>query len=424
MNIAESAAMEQTLKSLGWQPAKAADEASLVIINSCSVRITAERRVFGRLAHYKSLKKKLPLNVLLAGCMASRLGGDALEKGADYVLGANQKQFLPEIIREIEQKEPVTHIFTEKSQYTFANNHHKEGTFSSFVPIMHGCNNFCAYCIVPYVRGREISRSPADIATEIEALAAGKTCEIILLGQNVNSYCWENGAKPMRFPDLLQFIAGKIEGTPIKWVRFLSSHPKDFSSETIEVIAQNPCFCRHIHLCVQHGSNRVLQAMNRRYTREHYLGLVERIRGKMPEVSLSTDILVGFPGETEAEFEEILTLMEKVRFLYAYTYHYNPREGTAAFDLPDRIDKETKIRRLTRVMELQQTHTTEILTRRIGSTETVLVEGVSRRNPRELICRTGRDETVAAPGEASLVGAFARAAIASVKGNTFKGNLV
>jgi tRNA-2-methylthio-N6-dimethylallyladenosine synthase len=285
---------------------------------------------------------------------------------------------------------------------------------------MHGCNNYCSYCIVPYVRGREISRSPASIAAEIHLLADRGVREITLLGQNVNSYRFEDGQGAVDFPALLELVARETEKSPIRWVRFLSSHPKDLSSRAIRVMAEHPVFCRHLHLCVQHGSNAVLKAMNRHYTRERYLELVDEIRRAMPEISLSTDFLLGFPGETEDDLELTLDLMERVKFHYAYMYHYNPREGTAAYDLPGRIGEELKRNRLARVIALQKKHTQELLKRRIGSRETILIEGISRKNADELIGRTERDEMAVVPGDASAIGSFARISLSSLRGNTFR----
>jgi len=301
--------------------------------------------------------------------------------------------------------------------------------FRSFVPIMHGCNNFCSYCIVPYVRGREVSRSPDAILSEIRLVGERGVREVTLLGQNVNSYLWVDEKRKLGFPGLLELIASNLgspnldskPGAPgVKWVRFLSSHPKDLSPEAIQVMARNPAFCRHIHLCVQHGSNRILSAMNRRYSREQYLELVACLRSALPGLSLSTDILVGFPGETEDDLEQTLALMEEVKFLYAYMYHYNPREGTAAASLPGRIDDEVKRKRLSRVIALQKRHTAELLKSRIGEQVTVLVEGISRKNADELISRTERDEMVVVPGKAGAIGSFGKLTLSSLRGNTFR----
>jgi tRNA-2-methylthio-N6-dimethylallyladenosine synthase len=232
---------------------------------------------------------------------------------------------------------------------------------------------------------------------------------------------WEDGkGGKLNFPGLLELVASSLTGGGVRWVRFLSSHPKDFSPEAIRVLAANPVFCRHIHLCVQHGSNRILSAMNRRYTREQYLDLVQRLRSALPGLSLSTDILVGFPGETDEDLEATLGLMEEVKFLYAYMYHYNPREGTAAYTLPGRIGEDVKRRRLSRVIALQKRHTSEILESRVGAEVTALIEGISRKNADELIGRTERDEMVVVPASRGSLGSFVEVTLSSLRGNTFR----
>jgi len=426
MNIAESAALALAARESGWQEAANFQEADLVLLNTCSVRATAEQRVFGRLAQYKALKKKRPFTLVVVGCMAERLG-EKLKRdyAVDYVMGTSARSLFPLILESVEKS--CTFIeAAEKPVFSFSSFHHDSSSpFRSFVPIMHGCNNFCSYCIVPYVRGRELSRSPQAILEEIRLLGSRGVKEITLLGQNVNSYLWEDGKdKRLDFPGLLRLIASKLAGeNGVKWVRFLSSHPKDLSDELIRVLAENPVFCRHIHLCVQHGSNRILSAMNRRYTREQYLDLVHRLCSAMPDLSLSTDILVGFPGETEDDLEATLALMEEVKFLYAYMYHYNPREGTAAFSLPDRINAEVKRERLSKVIAVQKRHTGELLKSRVGKKVTILIEGISRKNADELISRTERDEMVVLPGNAASIGSFAQVTLSSLRGNTFRSKL-
>jgi tRNA-2-methylthio-N6-dimethylallyladenosine synthase len=423
MNTAESAALSRVLKDRGWQAAQNGETADLVLINTCSVRETAEKRVMGRLAQYAALKKKRPFTLIAAGCMAQRLGEGLKDaSGAvDYVMGTSSRSIFPLILEAVEQDGAGFHLSGEQPVFTFSSSHLEEGRFRSFVPIMHGCNNFCSYCIVPYVRGRETSRDPASVMEEIRLLAGQGVREITLLGQNVNTYRWEGAGGPsVDFPGLLELIARETAGTPIQWVRFLSANPKDFSRRTIAVMAENPVFCRHLHLCVQHGANRILAAMNRRYTRETYLSLAEEIRRAMPDLSFSTDILVGFPGETEADLDETLSLMEEVRFLYAYMYHYNPREGTAAYRLPGRIPEAVKRKRLSRVIALQKKHTRELLESRIGMREKVLIEGISRKNADELITRTEKDEMVAVPGSPRMIGSFARLTLSSLRGNTFR----
>jgi tRNA-2-methylthio-N6-dimethylallyladenosine synthase len=435
MNSAESAALELVCRERGWSSAARGEEADLVLLNTCAVRQTAEKRVLGRIALYAALKKKSPaLCLVVAGCMAERLGEGLKERCAavDYVMGTSARSAFPLILEAVEKGRPGAPLpqSGEKPVFSFASSHLEEGHFRSFVPIMHGCNNFCSYCVVPYVRGPEISRDPASILAEIRLLSERGVREITLLGQNVNSYCWEGppagtpAAAPspgsLDFPGLLELAAGAVEGGPIRWIRFLSANPKDLSPRTIRVMAEHPVFCRHLHLPVQHGSNAVLSAMNRRYTREQYLDLVGELRSAMPGISLSTDILVGFPGETGEDLEETLRLMEEVKFLYSYMYHYNPREGTAAYSLPGRIDEDLKRERLAKVIALQKKHSLELLRSRLGSRERVLVEGISRKNADELITRTERDEMAAVPGSASLIGGFGELTLSGLRGNTFR----
>jgi tRNA-2-methylthio-N6-dimethylallyladenosine synthase len=372
--------------------------------------------------------------------MAQRMGESLKKKfpAVDYVIGTASRSIFPLILEAVEKElnNPNITAFSNiiidgmtPPQFSFSSSHLEEGQFRSFVPIMHGCNNFCSYCVVPYVRGREVSRDPKLIAEEIRLVGERGVREITLLGQNVNTYKWNEGDAPesggapedmMDFAKLLRLAAAEADKNGVKRLRFLSANPRDFSRETIRVMADNRVFCRHLHLCVQHGSNRILQAMNRGYTREHYLALVKEIRSAMPEISLSTDILVGFPGEKEEDLEETLELMEEVQFLYAYMYHYNPREGTAAYNLPDRVSEEIKRERLSRVIALQKKHTSALLKKRIGSRELVLIEGISRKSADELVMRTEHDEMVVAPGPASMIGSYTWLTLSSLRGNTFR----
>jgi tRNA-2-methylthio-N6-dimethylallyladenosine synthase len=429
MNSAESAALILVCRERGWSAAPDGESADLVLINTCSVRLTAEQRALGRIALYASLKKKSrakgkPFALAVAGCMAQRMGENLKKKfpEIDYVMGTASRSMFPLILEAVEKK---TNIITDNITpiFSFSSSHLEEGRFRSFVPIMHGCNNFCSYCVVPYVRGREISRDPKLIAEEIRLVGERGVREVTLLGQNVNTYNWHGGGalnSAMDFAGLLRLVAAEADKSGVKWLRFLSANPRDFSQETIRVMAEHGVFCRHLHLCVQHGSNRILQAMNRGYTREHYLSLVKEIRRSMPEISLSTDILVGFPGEKEEDIEETLGLMEETRFLYAYMYHYNPMKGTAAYDLPDRVSEETKRERLSRVIALQKKHSSALLKKRVGSRELVLIEGISRKNADELVTRTERDEMVVVPGPASMIGSFTWLTLSSLRGNTFR----
>lgn len=419
MNKAESAALELVLKERGWTPSSDGSDADLVLINTCSVRATAETRAMGRIAHYAALKRQRPFSLIVAGCMAERLKSSLKGKApaVDFVMGTAARSRFPLILDSLESGTPLVESY-EVPAFSFSGSHLEDGEFRSFVPIMHGCDNFCSYCIVPYVRGREISREPGSILEEIALLEASGVREITLLGQNVNSYRWEKDGQVVDFPDLLRMVAGHVKS--IRWVRFLSSHPKDLSPRVVSVMRDHPVLCRHIHLCVQHGSNRILQAMNRRYTKERYLELVDLLRSELPDVSLSTDILIGFPGETENDVEETLDLMRKVKFAYSYMYHYNPREGTAAYSLPGRIPETVKKERLARVIDLQQSITKDLMRSRVGSSQLVLVDGFSKRNSSELLARTVRDEMVVFPGSPSLVGSFAELTVSSLRGTTFR----
>ena len=449
MNKAESSSVEQILIERGWNSVENPEDANLVIINTCSVRATAETRIHGRLGWYSALKKsqikqnKNPITVVVMGCMAQRLL-ESLKKQfpvVDYVVGNFQKPFFTEIFEAVENGRKVNQL-DETPVYSFASTSYEQGSFSAFVPIMHGCNNFCTYCIVPYVRGREISRSPKDILSEIDQLSAHGVKEITLLGQNVNSFCWnetksisetasEISAKScddkiILFPQLMKMIAEHLKksNSPIKWVRFMSSHPKDLSDELIKVISEEEVLCKHIHLPVQHGSSNILQRMNRRYTREKYLDLVKKIKKQIPEVSLTTDILIGFPGETEDEFEETVSLMKEINYLAAYMYYYNPREGTPACSYENQIPMEDKKRRLAKIIDIQQEITKTEMKKQLGKTVKVLVENVSRDDESEMLGRTSRDERVVFKADKSLIGSFVEVKLESLNGNTFKGCLI
>lgn len=470
MNIAESAAVEQLLIARGWEQAKSAQVADMAIINTCSVRETAENRIMGRLGWFNGLKavraKKLgaktkmldeaveyvkdgakPLTIVVMGCMAERLL-KTFQKDypfIDYVVGTYAKYQFSEIISAVEEGRKPFEL-DDSSAYKFASVSAEQGAFSTFVPIMHGCNNFCTYCIVPYVRGREISRPVCEILREIDILTGYGVKEITLIGQNVNSYKGEIennlfagkkvatavteteiGGKvttAVDFAGLLQLIADHLRETKscIEWVRFMSSHPKDFTDDVIDVIAKEEVLCRHIHLPVQHGSTAVLKAMNRRYTREQYLDLVSRIKARIPDVSLTTDIMMGFPGETEQDVEDTLDLMRQVKYESAMMYYYNPREGTPAAkmeQLPEQVRKD----RLQRVIDLQLEHTHEQMIKRVGSVMKVLVESVSRDDKTELLGQTEQHEKVAFKAERSLIGKFVNVKITELSGNTFRGNI-
>ena len=417
MNKAESDSLELILRRRGWESVSLDRHADLIIINTCSVRQTAEDRIWGRIGYFKKLKESHDFKLVIIGCMAQRVKEELYTtcKGTvDLVLGTLEKNNILEYLEGLPEQEENTYTFQE---------YHSDGkSFKTFVPIMHGCNNFCSYCIVPYVRGQEVSRKAEDVLHEIEFLEQHDVKEITLLGQNVNSYRGTYQGKEISFPRLLELICGHINS--IGWVRFLSSHPKDFSSQLIETIAANPQICHHIHLPVQHGSNRILSLMNRRYTKEHYLDIVSEIKEKIPGVSLTTDILIGFPGETEEDLDETLDLMQKVRFIDAYTYYYNPREGTKACTMADSLPLETKLKRLEKVIALQHRISAEEKDKKVGQVQRVLVESVSKKDINEMLGRTEGDEMVVFPGKCDTIGKFLEVKLLSCNGNTYKGVIV
>ncbi len=438
MNKAESASVEQILLQRGWESCETGEEADLVIINTCSVRATAESRIEGRLGKYTSIRKQRlkrgeEFALAVTGCMAERLRNEMHVKYpvVDYAVGNFQKKYFDEIAKNLEEKKygkivnPLVD-FEDDPEYVFAPISVENGAFQSFVPIMHGCNNFCTYCIVPYVRGREVSRHPDDIIKEIDELTARGIKEITVLGQNVNSFYWKSDDEELNFPKLMKKIAVHLRETnsPIEWVRFMSSHPKDLSADLIDVIAEEKVLCKHIHLPVQHGSTAILERMNRRYTREYYLGLVDMILAKIPDASLTTDILLGFPGETEEDYQQTLDLIEKVQYEMAYMYYYNPREGTPACKFEDQVDIEVKKERLAHVIEMQRGITRKLYEKRLGQTVKVLVETVSKDSDDEMLGRTEEDAHVVFKANKDLIGKFVNVTLEQLHGNTFRGTMV
>jgi tRNA-2-methylthio-N6-dimethylallyladenosine synthase len=429
MNKAESGSLELELRARGWQAAGSLAQADLVILNTCSVRQTAEDRIWGRLGFFKAEKRRArergrQFRLVLMGCMGERLKSQILDQAphVDLLAGTFQKHRLLDAL----EQEPAAEgrgalSLTGLEEYRFSARHHAGG-FRALVPIMHGCENFCTYCIVPQVRGPEVSRSPDSILAEIEALQAGEhpVKEITLLGQNVNSYLHAgDGGRTLDFPGLLRRILTRLR-IPV-WLRFLTSHPKDVNSGLIELLAEGGALCPHLHLPVQHGSNQILASMKRGYTREHYLDLVGNLRKAVPEVSLTTDILIGFPGESEQDFQRTVELMEEVQFDDAFTYRYNPREGTAAFALGDDVPAAVKQARLAEVIRLQRRLTRERKLARVGRAVEVLVESRSRKDPNELLGRTAADETVVFAGPPRRIGAFSRVLLTELRGHTFAG---
>ena len=379
MNISDAERMEGQLKTIGYERVEEMEGADLILLNTCCVRETAEDKVYGKIGEIKHLKRANPDLIFgITGCMAQK-ESDGLIKRAphiDFVLGTNKVHELTHVVQEIERERG--HIVDTQLGETELPDDvpvARGGKFSAWVPIMYGCNNFCTYCIVPYVRGRECSRLPEDVVNEVrEAVAQGYT-EVTLLGQNVNSYGKDH--KLADFADLLKMV-DEVPG--IKRVRFMTSHPKDLSDKVIAVIRDGKHICEHIHLPVQYGSNKILKAMNRVYTVESYKDLVRRIRQEIPNAALTTDLIVGFPGETDEDFAEMLAFLKEIRYDSAYTFIYSKRSGTPAATMENQVDDKVKHERLEQLMALQNEISLEINQGLKDKVLEVMVEGPSKND--------------------------------------------
>lgn len=422
MNKAESSAFHILFDKAGWIAADNETDADIVLLNTCSVRKKAEERIWGRIGHFRYLKKTNRFKLIITGCMAERLKERFIKEAPDIdiIIGNFQKQRLIEICEEslLNHNGKNSRIYTDKGEYSF-NSIHEKRDFKVFVPIMHGCNNYCSYCIVPYVRGREVSRDPGEILSEINRLDEQNVKEITLLGQNVTSYSVFHHSKVTDFTGILEKITGCVKN--IRWIRFLTSHPKDFPQKLITIISESPFLCNHIHLPVQHGSDSILKRMNRGYTAIQYRHLVENIKKRISDIAITTDILIGFPGETESDFYETLDLMKEIEFDDAFMYRYSAREGTKAALLNDDVPEKIKLERLAQVIELQQEISRKRRLKKIGKVTDVLVEKISKKKKGELLGRTEYDEMVVFPGSADKIGSFCRIKLESLKGNTLKG---
>ena len=397
MNVADSEVVASVMQMAGYEPCDNADEADAVFLNTCSVRENAENKIYHRLAELNATrKKKGSLIVGVLGCMAERVKEDLLENHhADLVAGPDAYLRLPDLIAQVEagQKAIDIDLSTSETYRDIVPQRISGNRISGYVSIMRGCNNFCHYCIVPYTRGRERSRDVESILREVRDLKENGFKEVSLLGQNVNSYCARNEERgDIRFPELLRLVA---RTAPELRVRFTTSHPKDMSDATLHVIAEEPNICKQIHLPVQSGSNRILELMNRKYTREWYLERVAAIRRIVPDCGLSTDVFVGYHSETEDDHEQTLSLMREVHFDSAFMFKYSERPGTyAAKHLPDDVPEEVKLRRLNEVIQLQNDLSAQSNLRDVGKEFDVLVEGYSKRSRQQLCGRTEQGKMV------------------------------
>lgn len=422
MNVADSEVVASVMRMAGYEPCESIDEADAVFLNTCSVRDNAEQKIIHRLEALRALRKKgRKLIIGVLGCMAERVKEGLLnEHGADLVAGPDAYLSLPDLIAQAEtgQKAINIELSTTETYRDVVPDRVCGNHLSGFVSIMRGCNNFCHYCIVPYTRGRERSRDVESILREVKDLEARGYKEVTLLGQNVNSYqCGATG-----FPQLLRTVA---QAVPEMRVRFTTSHPKDMSDETLQVIADEPNVCRHIHLPVQSGSSRVLKLMNRKYTREWYLERVAAIRRIVPDCGLSTDIFAGYCSETEDDHQESLSLMRACGYDSAFMFKYSERPGTyASKHLPDDVPEEVKIRRLEELIALQNELSAESNRRCIGCTFEVLIEGVSKRSREQLFGRTEQNKVVVFDRGNHRVGERVMVRITEASSATLKGELI
>ncbi len=419
MNVADSERMAGLLQRIGYTLTDDADRADLILINTCCVRATAEDKIFGQIGRFKSLKREKPALILgVAGCMAQKEGENLIKRAPhiDFVLGTGQSSEVARVVQslELERKRFVdtSNVSGEIPSEVFPL---RGGQVSTFVPIMYGCNNFCTYCIVPYVRGRERSRKPEEIFAEVRQAVAEGFKEITLLGQNVNSY-----AGGMTFAELLTAV-DKIHG--VERLRFMTSHPKDLSDELIAAIAGGEHICEHIHLPVQYGSNKILRRMNRVYTVEKYLRLVEKIRAALPNVSLTTDLIVGFPGETDEDFQETLEFLRAVEFDAAFTFIYSKRSGTPAATFENQIDDETKHRRLEELMRVQNEISLAKNLALENSVVEVLVEGASKTDDKIFTGRTRSNKLVLFAHDGERAGDFVDVKVTQAQTWLLKGEI-
>ena len=443
MNVSDAERMAGELASIGYARTDDMTSADLILINTCCVRESAEDRVYGKIGEIKHLKEQNPRLIFgITGCMAQK-EGDALIARAphiDFVLGTSKVHELKNIVQEIEAERGLgagaqggasiaTATRDKHGRFVDVNLTEtelpdggpvaREGKLSAWIPIMYGCNNFCTYCIVPYVRGRERSRRPEDVVAEVREAVAQGYKEVTLLGQNVNSYGKDH--KLADFADLLKMV-DEVPG--IERVRFMTSHPKDLSDKLIETIAGGKHICEHIHLPVQYGSDKILSAMHRIYTVDSYRALVKRIRAAIPDVALTTDLIVGFPGETDEDFAQMLDFLREIRYDSAYTFIYSKRSGTPAAKMEDQVPDAQKHERLEKLMAVQNEISREINDQLLGTVQEIMVEGPSKNDDAMWSGRTRTNKLVIFPHGAEQPGDFVNVKITHPQTWVLKGQRV
>ncbi len=423
MNVNDSERIITMLADLGYAPTNDPSVADMILLNTCSVRGGAEEKVYKRLQNLRIYKRDGKSQIIgVGGCVAQQEGEELLKKFPylDLVFGTHNLHLLPDMVRGAEQGE-------RRSETAFIDNDQRLDLFPSikgqsrlsrFVTVMQGCDNFCSYCIVPYVRGREISRRSADILTEIHQLANEGVREVVLLGQNVNSY----GLKAESEPSFAELIRQVAEVSGIERIRFTTSHPKDMSDDLIACFGDVPKLCGQIHLPAQSGSNSVLQRMKRVYSRESYLDKVRKLKAIRPGIVVTGDIIVGFPGETDDDFEQTLSLMEEVRYIDLFSFVYSQRPGTKAADLSEELNRTQKLARLDRLMTLQKRINREICQEYVGGLQTVMVEGEGKL-PGQVSGKADNGRIVNFSGDRSLIGSFVEVRIVKAYPNSLLGEL-
>lgn len=424
MNFKDSEKLAGILEDLGYTETDT-EKADFVLLNTCTVRENANQKVYGHLGILKNYKKKNPhMMIALCGCMMQEeLVVEKLKESyrfVDIIFGTHNIYKLAELLQtRLESERMVIDLWKDAKEIVEDLPSVRKYSFKAGVNIMFGCNNFCSYCIVPYVRGRERSREPEDIIHEIEEMVSEGVVEVMLLGQNVNSY-GKTLEHPISFAELLE----RVEQIPgLKRIRFMTSHPKDLSDELIAVMAKSEKICKHMHLPVQSGSNRLLEQMNRRYTKEHYLELVQKLRTAVPDISLTTDIIVGFPGETEEDFEETLDVVRRAEYDSAYTFIYSKRTGTPAAAMENQVPEEVVKERFQRLLQVVS-EVSEARTGRLeGQTAEVLVEGISEQDASMVTGRLSNNLLVHFPGDAALIGSLQMVYLEQAKGFYYIGRL-
>jgi len=427
MNVADSEVVASVMHDAGYILTGNINDADLILLNTCSIRENAEQKIWNRLKALKSLKKKKPgIMIGVIGCMAERLKESFLENNlaVDIVAGPDAYRSLPSLIEETgDDRKRINVALSEEETYAdISPVRLNPGGVSAFISIMRGCNNMCAYCVVPFVRGRERSRNPESILKEAAGLFNNGYREVTLIGQNVNSYRWKDAGKTTGFTDILSAVALI---SPLLRVRFSTSHPKDLSDDLLRTIASHENICKHIHLPVQSGSNRILKLMNRRYTREWYMDRISAIKNIIPGCSISTDVIAGFCTETEEDHHDTLSLMEWAGFDFAYMFKYSERPGTkAAGSLPDDVPDEIKTRRLNEIITLQNRLSAKSKKSDIGKIHQVLAEGVSKRSPDFLYGRNSQNKVVVFPAGNIRKGEYVNVFVEKSTSATLTGKII